>query len=420
MLKRLINHIGKNSLHEVLIVDDGSDWVNNRPGVFKSINDLGLLRGTDFQVLLTAHSGKRGFWKKWVIAREIALGSNHDYFLFLPDDITDLNLNTIEALTKQGWEDHLFAVNVINCDRTECWGKFSTGQESFKVNDTELKEVGFVDCGFLTNRLTLGHTEVHEVTSDWFTRENISSGVGAQMTNTMRALKAVMMMPTPGLCKHSRKHASVMHPEPVKHKSNYLMTIHCINLNERPEKWQAAQSELKKLKGVALRWEGVKKSPGWEGCRLSHLALLQHLRFDYPGELYGVFEDDVIFTHQFPLHRLEEIMVDLPNDWDILYLGATINEKPEFVTNNLYRIKNAWTTHAMIFNNQNGVVDYILENNGGGGKIDVFYAHDVQHKFKCYLANPMLATQRNGHSDIMNKYVPTGDIIQQYFNKHTK
>lgn len=406
-LTRLLHEI-HGFADEIIVIDDGSEWSQGEVILPKNV-----------RFIRTTHSGKKGFWKKWVMAREIALGTKHDYFLFLPDDVTEVNWSTIEDLKKQGWEESIFAINVINCNRTECWGNYSTGQPPFQINNVTLNEVGFVDCGFFTNRLTMQHTEVHEVTADWFTRADISSGVGYQMSHTMRALKVVMMMPTPGLCNHSRKQSSVMHPKSSKKKNERLMTIHCINLSERPEKWVNSFAELKKLKGVPLRWNATKKAIGYEGCRESHVSLLQHLRYEYPDDLYGVFEDDVEFTHQIPAVRLEEIMRDLPKDWDILYLGATINERPEFVTKNLFRIKNAWTTHAMIFNNQNGVVDYILENQNSIGKIDVFYAQDVQHKYNCYLANPMLAIQKNGHSDIMNKYVPTGDLINKYFEKHT-
>ena len=68
------------------------------------------------------------------------------------------------------------------------------------------------------------------------------------------------------------------------------------------------------------------------------------------------------------------------HNWDMLYLGATLNEKLERFSPHLFRLKKAWTTHAMIFNNQNGVIDYILNNNGGGRKIDVFYAEQIQEK----------------------------------------
>ena len=144
------------------------------------------------------------------MARQIALGSDHDYFLMIPDDISKVDLKTIKAITKQGWSDSLFAVNIINCGRTECWGSFHTGQVPVKINGVTLNEVGFVDCGFLTNRHTLKHIEIHQIHNVWFDREDKSSGVGHQMSNSMRKIGTVMMMPQEGLCYHG-DHESVMH-----------------------------------------------------------------------------------------------------------------------------------------------------------------------------------------------------------------
>ena len=198
------------------------------------------------------------------------------------------------------------------------------------------------------------------------------------------------------------------------------MISYCINLPERPEKWNAAQSEFKKLRGNVLKWNATKEVIGFDGCRKSHLGLMNHHLQTYGNELFTVYEDDVQFCVQNPQDAIEQAMRELPDDWDMLYLGATLTENLKKYSPHLYRLHKAWTTHAMIFNNQNGVVDFILENNGGGRKIDVFYADVVQQRFNCFITNPMIATQRNGFSDILNKNVNNGNIIQDYYKKHTR
>lgn len=196
LLAELINH-------EVIVIDDGSKWIGN---TFRALN----LNSFSHSIIETNHEGKQGFWKKWVMARQIALGSNHDHFLMIPDDVSKLDLETIKAITKQGWEDALFAVNIINCGRKECWGSYYTGQAPIEVNGVTLDEVGFVDCGFLTNRHTLTHIDIHEVPQEWFDRDDKSSGVGYQMSTSMRLIGTRMMMPREGLCYHG-DHTSVMH-----------------------------------------------------------------------------------------------------------------------------------------------------------------------------------------------------------------
>jgi GR25 family glycosyltransferase involved in LPS biosynthesis len=198
------------------------------------------------------------------------------------------------------------------------------------------------------------------------------------------------------------------------------MISYCINLPERPEKWAAVQGEFKHLRGNVIKWAATKDVIGFDGCRKSHLGVLDHHVKNYPDSLCTVYEDDLIFCVNNPQDAIDKAMADLPKDWDMLYLGATLNQNLEPYGDNLYRLKKAFTTHAMIFNNQNGVIDFILEHNGGGRKIDVFYADVIQEQFNCYIAYPMIANQRNGFSDILNKNVNNGNIIQDYYRRHTR
>ncbi len=197
------------------------------------------------------------------------------------------------------------------------------------------------------------------------------------------------------------------------------MIAYCINLQDRPDKWEQVQPELGKLNINVLRWNATKLNPGYDGCRESHLALLEHARYTYPDELIMVLEDDVEFVTQFPWHDIKQCLEEVPHSWDVLYLGATLNQPLERWSSHLFRLKKGWTTHAMIFNNQNGVIDFILENRGGEHKIDVFYANVLQENFKCFISYPLIANQRNGYSDILKQNVRNGDYIRDFYKLHT-
>jgi GR25 family glycosyltransferase involved in LPS biosynthesis len=187
------------------------------------------------------------------------------------------------------------------------------------------------------------------------------------------------------------------------------MLTYCINLPERPDKWKLAQAEIESFGLHPLRVNGIKKDMGFDGCRLAHLNVLRNVKAPF-----FLTEDDVLFKGT--LADLERCIEQLPPDWDLLYLGATLNEPLERYSDNLFRIKGAYTTHAIIYNSQR-VVDYILKHNGGGRKIDVFYANDVQHRFNCYLCDPLIATQRAGISDIVNGYV-SYEVIEDSHKKY--
>ncbi len=56
--------------------------------------------------------------------------------------------------------------------------------------------------------------------------------------------------------------------------------------------------------------------------RLSHIEVLRKIK---PDEMVLICEDDAKFRQDF-VQSLDEYMADLPQDWDIFYLGAIKNE----------------------------------------------------------------------------------------------
>ena len=158
------------------------------------------------------HTGKKGFWKKWDFAIDYFLASEHEEVLFLPDDVKDVDLKTIKAIINQGWKNVPFAVNVINDGREFCWGRFKTGQRDIEINELNFREVGFVDCGFLSNRHTMSQIKIDRVSESWFDRPDKSSGVGHQLTKKMRKLGVKMLTPSKSLAYHGN-HKSEMHTE---------------------------------------------------------------------------------------------------------------------------------------------------------------------------------------------------------------
>jgi hypothetical protein len=185
-------------------------FTHDRPDMLQNLlKEIGL----EDTVVLDKHpawDGKRKFWIKWREAVKLALESNHDWFLFLADDFSNINMNAINQLATSIWDNHLVAINILNDGRTHCWGMHSTGQPEFDAYGITLKEVGFVDCGYLTNRHTLKNLKIEDVGQWWFDRPDKSSGVGFQTTKQFRQLGVKMMMPTPSLADHG-KHESVMH-----------------------------------------------------------------------------------------------------------------------------------------------------------------------------------------------------------------
>ena len=83
---------------------------------------------------------------------------------------------------------------MINDGRDFCWGRFKTGQPAIEIETMKLTEVGFVDCGFLSNRHTMSQIKIDRIQDHWFDRPDKSSGVGNQLTKKMRKFKRCFLI----------------------------------------------------------------------------------------------------------------------------------------------------------------------------------------------------------------------------------
>ena len=191
------------------------------------------------------------------------------------------------------------------------------------------------------------------------------------------------------------------------------MKTYCINLDSRPRKWRRVQKEAHKINANLIRFPGI---PGGHiGCTRSHLRILADNCYD---EIFMIIEDDMKIIVKNPMQVIDKALRQLPANWDLLYLGATLSEPIKRYSDNLFVLKRALAAHAIIYNNQNGVVDYIVKNHPGP-IMDLFYREDVQERFNCFITYPMVATQRAGMSDTISKY-NSYKAIKRLYDKYTK
>jgi len=187
------------------------------------------------------------------------------------------------------------------------------------------------------------------------------------------------------------------------------MNCYCINLDRRPERWAQTHEEMKIIEMYPIRFSATIKRRRHSGCIASHMALWKQVRDE---GIVMIIEDDILFLDNAK-ENFEAALSQLPSDWDMLYLGATLNQPLERISDNLLLLKKGWTCHAIVYNNQNGVLDYIIKEMIDF-KIDVFMADVIQEKFNCYMCYPMVATQRPGLSDITRKYTDYNRIMSRY------
>ncbi len=177
------------------------------------------------------------------------------------------------------------------------------------------------------------------------------------------------------------------------------MSIYIINRDDRPERYAHAKAELLAHRMDAIRFPAIITKPGWMGCRDSHLAIMDKCKEE---KEFFILEDDILILdvpNYYPIAYSE-----LPEDWDALYLGASPKEPQEWYSTHLYKLKNAHTTHAIVWHNRtNGAVEYILSHKHHIKKIDDYFATVIQPKFNCFVISPMMITQKQFSSDTCKK-----------------
>ena len=201
MLEEQINHLSKYDV-DILIVDDYSDFdvykFNDEAAVYQSPNNR----------------GKKEFYKQWQVALEYLREdkTDEDLYIFTPDDFEALDIERIINTAKQMNNNHAWLINLINDGRTEC---FAAGKpKATKIADEDFLKVNWTDCGFFCNVVTLEHLKywIEPIDAERFWRnENISSGVGHQLTNKLKHVTR-MYLPIKSFAKHGN-HESKMHKE---------------------------------------------------------------------------------------------------------------------------------------------------------------------------------------------------------------
>lgn len=117
--------------------------------------------------------------------------------------------------------------------------------------------------------------------------------------------------------------------------------------------------------------------------------------FESSNERLLFLEDDCVFKD---ITHVDQALKELPADWDIVYFGCNIqDEKPAIVTDRLYRIRGAFTTHCIGYNKK--CIPFILENQPGFS--EQMYDNWLSgQQLNVYVINPMVAWQRPRHSKI--------------------
>lgn len=169
------------------------------------------------------------------------------------------------------------------------------------------------------------------------------------------------------------------------------MRTKVINLSHRTDRLQAVTEQIHNF-GISefIRFDAFPKGiPGFN--KSMHFAL------ENENELL-LLEDDCVF--EGTINDLMKAKSELPNDWDLLYLGANVRSKQERYSNRLHNLKDGWTSHAILYSAKGADYCYNTFNWQESMIYDEWLRTHAQQVLKCFVMNPMIAFQSDGWSDI--------------------
>jgi hypothetical protein len=190
-----------------------------------------------------------------------------------------------------------------------------------------------------------------------------------------------------------------------------------LNLDRRTDRREATEQEFAKVGLSAIRVAAHPKETFQFSKSLFDRAsrasvaqgFLDMLNYAVAsGEEWAeLFEDDIVFCPNF--HE-EMAKLQLPDDWDILYLGGWHVRRPTPVNSTIVRCREILGNHAMIIHQRvyPAVRRSILKPLRSTMAKDHRIA-TLSNAFNLYATSKNLVTQRPGFSDLSDKH-------EQYFN----
>ena len=189
------------------------------------------------------------------------------------------------------------------------------------------------------------------------------------------------------------------------------MNVCVIGLKARKDRWARCKEILQgKVERVTHYTTVQNHEDSYKGYMTDWLKMLKM----FQGAPLMFFEDDFEFTDEFD-EVFPKAVAELPQTYDMLYLGANLQAPVTRYSEHLARVNGAWLMHATLLSAK--FIDFILEAYPHS-KIriaDEWYRRIAPHR-EFYMTIPMISYQRKDYSDFVGRYV----YYDIYSNKHYK
>lgn len=189
--------------------------------------------------------------------------------------------------------------------------------------------------------------------------------------------------------------------------TEYVDRIVVINLQKRTDRLLEIAEELHKWNIPYELFTAIEKENGAEGLRDSVVQIFNE-SLSKEHENIVIFEDDCLFVEE-PNSVMNNVIKQMPSNYHIIYLGGQVtNGFKQRHSENLIQLDMCFATHAWMISKQ-GMKEILSQ--GLDFPIDNCIVQKVQPLQQCYITYPLLATQREGFSNIGGAYINWSPFI---------
>jgi GR25 family glycosyltransferase involved in LPS biosynthesis len=201
--------------------------------------------------------------------------------------------------------------------------------------------------------------------------------------------------------------------------NTFFDKIYCINLDRRSDRWNECVEKFNLMDIDVERFSACdgqlidtgygKVYNGELGGTISHTRLIKKI-IDHGYERVLVLEDDVEFNHNF-LTKTEEVIRELPSDWDILFFGGNHTGGFDTINSNLIKVYQTYALQCYALNKKclstiyDNMIRFIGHTLTCNKQLSPSVAADFymakMHKFiNAYSVYPNITWQRESFSDL--------------------